>query len=118
MRSVPLRVKTAVCITTSSGVPARSRPPMPQYSPSVFSRTTTMSTSSGVRSRSGPGMPGSSRIGRRFTDRSNAWRSGSSMFQSDTWSGTPGKPMAPRKMASLSRIRSSASSSIIRPWVA
>ncbi len=40
------------------------------------------------------------------------------MFQSETWSGTPGKPMAPRKMASLSRSRSRASSSIIRPCFA
>ena len=49
MRSVPRRVKTACCTTSSASVPANMRPPISEYSPSVFSRTTTKSISSGVR---------------------------------------------------------------------
>lgn len=45
-------------------------------------------------------MPGIKRTGRRFTYRSNSRRIGISISQSDTWSGTPGNPHAPKKMAS------------------
>ena len=40
MRSVPLRLNTESCVTTSCGVPSNMRPPTLPYSPSVFSRIT------------------------------------------------------------------------------
>ena len=40
MRSVPLRVKVDCCTAISRSVPSNRRPPMDEYSPSVFSRTT------------------------------------------------------------------------------
>ena len=40
MRSTPLRVNVACCTTTSRSVPSNMRPPIDEYSPSVFSRTT------------------------------------------------------------------------------
>ena len=40
MRSQPLRVKVAICCAISRSVPSKSRPPMDEYSPSVFSRMT------------------------------------------------------------------------------
>ena len=42
-------------------MPWLSRPPISEYSPSVFSRTITMSTSAGSTSRRGEGIPGHSR---------------------------------------------------------
>ena len=70
--SVPLRVKIASCTASSSSVPWCSRPPISEYSPSLFSRTITMSTVSGVAFLSGEGMPGQSLTGRRFTYCRNA----------------------------------------------
>jgi hypothetical protein len=81
----------------------------------LFSRTITMSTSAGVTSRSGEGMPGHSRTGRRFTYWRKARRIGISRPHSETWSGTSGRPTAPRKIASLSRRVSSAPAGIMRP---
>ena len=52
-----------------------------------------------VRRRAGSVRP-AERIGRRLTYWSNARRIGISRPQSDTWSGTPGAPTAPRKIAS------------------
>ena len=40
IRSTPVRVITVSCITVSRSVPSNSLPPMLEYSPSVFSRTT------------------------------------------------------------------------------
>jgi hypothetical protein len=40
MRSVPKRVSTVSWITASRTVPGNIRPPIAEYSPSVFSRTT------------------------------------------------------------------------------
>jgi len=40
IRSTPLRVKQACCVTNSRSVPSNIRPPTEEYSPSVFSRTT------------------------------------------------------------------------------
>ena len=40
MRSTPLRVKTDSWKTVSRSVPSKRRPPIAEYSPSVFSRTT------------------------------------------------------------------------------
>ena len=74
MRSMPTRVKTAVSMPTSCGWPVCERPPTPAYSPSVFSRTNTMSMSAAVRLASGVGMPGSRRAGRTFAHRSSTWR--------------------------------------------
>ena len=48
-------------------------------------------------------MPRKSLTGRRFTYCSKARRMGIKSPQSETWSGTPGSPTAPRKMASESR---------------
>ena len=89
-RSVPRRVKTASWTASSSSVPWCRRPPISEYSPSLFSRTITMSTSAGVTSRSGEGMPGHSRTGRRFTYWRKARRIGISRPHSETWSGTSG----------------------------
>ena len=44
IRSTPFRVLTSSWIATSSGVPFLKIPPMPTYTPSVFSRETTKST--------------------------------------------------------------------------
>ena len=114
-RSVPRRVNTDSWTASSSSVPWCRRPPISEYSPSLFSRTITMSTSSGAMSRRGEGMPGHSRIGRRFTYCRNARRIGISRPHSEMWSGTSGRPTAPRKIASLPPSVSSASSGIMRP---
>jgi hypothetical protein len=115
IRSVPLRVKIASCTASSSSVPRCSRPPISEYSPSLFSRTITMSTVSGVAFLSGDEIPGQSLTGRRFTYCRNARRIGISSPHSEMWSGTSGRPTAPRKMASLCPSCSSASGGIIRP---
>ena len=112
---MPVRVRTDCCETNSRSVPSNMRPPTEEYSPSVFSRTTKKSISAGVRFASGVRAPGMRRQGRRLTYWSNTRRIGMSRPQSETWSGTPGQPTAPRKMLSLSRSRSSPSSGIMRP---
>ena len=66
-RSTPMRVNTVSCITTSRSVPGKMRPPIEEYSPSVFSRTTQKSMSPGFLLASGHGTPGISRTGRRLT---------------------------------------------------
>ncbi len=96
-------------------MPSPNRPPTCEYSPSVFSLTTQKSMSPGLFPASGHGTPGSSRTGRRLTYCSNARRIGISSPHSDTWSGTPGNPTAPSRIASWSRSRSIPSSGIIRP---
>ena len=78
---MPLRVNRPVCSATSYGVPTWTRPPRPEYSPSEFSRTQTMSMSAGPRFASGDISPGSRRIGRRLTYCWKRWRSGSSRSQ-------------------------------------
>src|SRR5664279_3689678 len=55
------------------------------------------------------------RTGRTFAYCWKARLMGISRPQRETWSGTPGKPTAPRKIASWFRIRVSPSSGIIRP---
>ena len=98
---MPRRVKTLVCSTISSSVPSKLRPPMAEYSPSLFSRTTMKSMSPGCRSASGDLMPGISRTGRMLAYCWKPRRSGISRPQSEMWSGTfVGKPTAPRKIAS------------------
>src|SRR6266508_829243 len=49
MRSVPARVKVLCCTTVSRSVPSKMRPPIDEYSPSVFSRTTQKSMSPCLR---------------------------------------------------------------------
>ena len=49
------------------------------------------------------GSPGSSCTGRRFTYCRKARRIGISSPHSETWSGTSGRPTAPRRIASLAR---------------
>ena len=66
-RSTPTRVITVSCSTVSRSVPSKMRPPTLEYSPSVFSRTTTKSMSPGSRPASGLRTPGIRRQGRRFT---------------------------------------------------
>ena len=69
MRSTPCRVKIAVSTATSSGVPTCTRPPAPEYSPSVFSRTQRMSKSvlpqRALDARAAGGAGGCWRTGRR-----------------------------------------------------
>ena len=55
MRSTPLRENTDSWNTISRSVPSNIRPPTDEYSPSVFSRTTTKSMSPGLRLASGDG---------------------------------------------------------------
>ena len=76
IRSQPSAVKSAVWIATSRCGPraARLRPPIPAYSPSLFSRTTTQSIRSGVASRNGLGTPGNNRTGRTQAYWSNPWQ--------------------------------------------
>jgi len=79
--------------------PSKMRPPIEEYSPSLFSRTTQKSMSPGFRFAQRRRNALHQRTG-------GCWRTGGtpadgmSRPQSDTWSGTPGKPTAPRKMAS------------------
>ena len=74
--------------------------------------------SSAVRPRSGDSTPFKSRTGRRLTYCSNRRRMGIRRPQSETWSGTPGNPTAPRKMASWPLIAASPSSGIMAPVAA
>ena len=83
-RSMPARVNTAVSMPTSLGWPWCTRPPTPEYSPSEFSRTNSMSTSPGARPARAHGTPSSSRTGRTLAHRSSRWRIGSSRPQSVT----------------------------------
>ncbi|MNT02829.1 hypothetical protein D3C72_1373390 [compost metagenome] len=105
-RSTPTRDITVSCTTISRGVPWYMRPPMLEYSPSVFSRTMYMSISPGARGvpsrrTTGATMPGIRRAGRRLMYWSNSRRNMSSEPHSDTWSGIfSGQPTAPKKMAS------------------
>ena len=123
-RSTPMRDMMVCCITISRSLPSYMRPPMLEYSPSVFSRTISMSMSPGFsgwpcRSTSGERMPGMSRAGRRLTYWSKSRRNFSSEPHSDTWSGTvAGQPMAPKKMASWPPMRSFQSAGIISPCFA
>jgi hypothetical protein len=96
MRLTPWRVKTADAVADSPGPPGSSREPSPEYSPSEFSRTHTMSSSAGPRPASGQATPGSSRIGRRLTYCSKRCRMGRISSHTDTWSGTDGAPTAPK----------------------
>jgi len=78
------------------------RPPMLLYSPSVFSRTMTMSISPGWRGlpsrrTTGAVTPGISLAGLTLTYWSNSRRNSSSEPQSEMWSGTlSGQPTAPK----------------------
>ena len=72
------RVNTAVSMPTSSGWPWCARPPTPEYSPSEFSRTNSMSMSAGRPARERAGTPSSNRTGRTLAHRSRRWRIGSS----------------------------------------
>ena len=95
------------------------RPPIDEYSPSVFSRTTQKSMSPGWRPASGQGTPGISRTGRRFTYWSNSRRNRISEPHSEMWSGIfSGQPTAPKKIASCEPIRSFQSSGIMRSCLA
>ena len=49
MRSVPRREKIACWVANSFSVPSYMRPPIDEYSPSLFSRTTQKSMSPGLR---------------------------------------------------------------------
>ena len=75
-------------------------PPWAAYSPSVFSRITTMSSVSAVAVRIGVLTPGYRRMGRRLTYWSNPRRM-PSINSSDRWSGIfDTSPTDPRKIAS------------------
>lgn len=57
-------IKMATSVPTSSGCPRCARPPWPEYSPSLFSRTITQSSWPGPQSRNGLLIPGRMRVGR------------------------------------------------------
>ncbi len=99
MRSTPLRVLISCSIATSSGVPRLNCPPMPVYSPSVFSRNTTKSTSASVLSFTGQYRASSSLQGRKLTKRSSWKRLPRRMSLACTFDGTRGSPNAPRNTA-------------------
>ena len=104
------------CTANSRSVPANMRPPVLEYSPSVFSRTTKKSMSPGLRLASGQATPGISRTGRKLTYWSNSRRNSTSEPHSETWSGTlEGQPTAPKKIASWPPICAFQSSGIMRP---
>jgi hypothetical protein len=67
MRSTPTRDITVSWMTISRAVPEYILPPIEEYSPSVFSRTTRKSISPGLRLASGEGAPAIKRTGRRLT---------------------------------------------------
>src|SRR5437763_1896360 len=104
MRSTPSCVKTLDSIATSPPRPRWARPPMPEYSPSVFSRTKSMSTSAGPLPASGQATPSSSRAGRTFAHRSRRWRISSTSSHSETWSGTDGSARDERRSATLEQV--------------
>ncbi len=83
-RSEPMRVMKVSCTANSRSVPANMRPPVLEYSPSVFSRTTKKSMSPGLRLASGQATPGISRTGRRLTYWSNSRRNITSEPHSET----------------------------------
>ena len=100
IRSVPKRVKIDSCSAISWSVPLWSRPPISEYSPSLFSRMISMSMSPGFLPASGDGTPSNRRTGRTLAYCWKSRRIGISSVHSDTGSGTVGQPMAPRKIAS------------------
>ena len=112
---MPRRVNTEVCTATSSGKPLYWKPPTLAYSPSVFSRMTTMSMSPLSMPRRGDVTPGSRMLGRWQTYWSKPRRIGSSRPFRVTWSWMSGCPTAPKRMASNPRRESSALASIILP---
>ena len=115
MRRTPVRVKTETSIPTSSGRPRCARPPTPEYSPSLFSRTMIQSRSFSPRPRRGLVIPGRMRAGRTLAYWSNPWQIARRSPQRVMWSGTVGWPTAPKKMASNPFSVSRPSSAIIRP---
>ena len=96
MRVTPTRVKIDTSVPTSSGRPLWARPPLPEYSPSEFSRTMTQSRSPGAQLRSGGVMPGRMRVGRTLAYWSKPWQIGRRRPHKVTWSGTSGAPTAPK----------------------
>ncbi len=83
MRSTPRRVKMFVCMAISSSVPSKIRPPILEYSPSTFSRTTQKSISPGFAFFRGESTPFNMRTGRRFTYCSKLRRIGMSSPHSE-----------------------------------
>src|SRR3990170_678448 len=72
---------------STRSMPKNLRPPIDEYSPSVFSRTTQKSMSPGLRLASGHGTPGISRTGRRLTYWSNSRRNFINEPHKEMWSG-------------------------------
>ena len=66
IRVTPVRVNIDTSVATSSGWPRCALPPIPEYSPSLFSRTITQSRSPGLQFRKGEDIPGNIRAGRTF----------------------------------------------------
>src|SRR5216683_1157069 len=102
MRSTPLREFTSSRTAISSAVPFLKNPPMPTYSPSVFSRITIIRMSFSVRSRKGVSRSWSNSTGRAFTYRSSLKRRPSRISAACWLEGTRGSPSAPKRMASNS----------------
>ena len=118
MRSTPARVMIDTSVAASIGWPWCTRPPTPEYSPSVFSRTMTQFRSSGPQRFSGASMPGRMRVGRTLAYWSKPWQIFSRRPHSVMWSGMCGSPAEPNRIASLSRSASRPSSGIITPCCA
>ncbi len=99
----------------SWSVPLCIRPPISEYSPSLFSRMISMSMSPGFCRRA-------ARARRRTGGPAGHWRiagsrggSASGASTATSGSGTFGQPIAPRKIASWPAMRLRPSSGIIRP---
>ncbi len=116
IRSTPARVIIETSVATSIGRPWWTRPPTPEYSPSLFSRTITQSRSSRRQRFSGASMPGRMRVGRTLAYWSRPWQILRRKPQSVTWSGMCGSPAEPNRIASLSRSASRPFVGIISPW--
>ena len=97
----------------SSGNPRFNRPPTSLYSPSTFSRTTTKSASSAARRETLHTLEHPDRaqvdvLAKRAPDQDK-------QAHRETWSGTPGQPTAPSRIASNPRSVSIPSAGIIAP---
>ena len=115
IRCTPARVITDTSCATSIGSPRWTRPPIPEYSPSEFSRTITQSSSGPDTWRNGLVIPGSTRVGRTFAYWSSGWQIASRSPHRVMWSGMSGAPTAPNRIASNARSCSAPSAGIITP---
>ena len=101
MRSQPLRVNIACCTAISSGVPlVQPAADLRVLALVVLAHDHHVDVGRRRGRRAAIARPEAAAPGRRLTYCWKPRRIGISRPQSETWSGTPGKPTAPRKIAS------------------